>query len=168
MVFAGGGGMKGRYTVPKHWGGFQASVHPGCYWGAYFRSPDSPGNLWLPWHPWRRHKAECESRTSRLTCLVRFKGLPRASQVVLKFMKFTDFPLLLRPGDKFFFISLSFPPLLSSKCLVWSFQSFRFQKRQEKELSSTVPALPPPLPLESLKQRIWMGSTTCSEEMNEK
>lgn len=96
-------------------------------------------------------------------------GSCHTSQVVLNFMRDTDFPPLYRPGHKCY--PFLFPSPLPKEYLEWSFQSLRFQKRQKEGLSSAAlaPTPPPrPPPLESLKQRIWMGLTTCSEQTNEK
>lgn len=103
--------------------------------------------------------------TQQGACLVHLAGSCPTFQGVLNFMSYTDFPLLARPGDKFFpFLFLSSLP---REYLGWSFQSPRFQRRQRAGLFPAAPA-PPTLPLESLKQRIWMGLTTCSEQMNAK
>lgn len=62
-------------------------------------------------------------------------------QVALKLIKYANFPLLPRLGDKFpRFLFLHFS---HEKCLLWSFQSLRFQKRQKNKTKQT--KKPPPV-----------------------
>lgn len=98
----------------KAWSPFQASVHSGCYRDAHFQNPGIPRNPWLPCHLWYRYMAERELGIWCPACLMHLVVSCHASQVVFKFMRYTDLPLLSRPETSFSHCSFFFPSLIFS------------------------------------------------------
>lgn len=127
---------EGSYAVLKHWRPFQALLHPDCYWNAHFSElkhsqktvtsmPSTVPCTWCP-SPW------CVSVS--LSC--------HTSQVVLEFMRYTDFPLFPRPGDKIFlFLFLPLSPQIMPGMI---FSITLISKETGRWVAFSSSGLPPP------------------------